>query len=155
MKIVESIMEDFDLFSTQFEMQLSSKARTLFELKAHELKFADINLYSISETQRVYSRLSSNERRQLIDSIIVGVIHDGVDGMTTAEVVEALDVPRIYQDRARWLTQVLTNHGRVSDRISNDRYTQFYKELVDIRRSWHRNGESKLVIIQTTRLEEE
>lgn len=155
MKIVESIMEGLELFSTQFEMQLLSKARTLFEIKAHELNFADINLNSISETQRVYSRLSSNERRQLIDSIIVGVIHDGVDGMTTAEVVEALDVPRIYQDRAGWLTQVLTNHGRVSDRISNDRYTQFYKELDHIRRRWHRNGESKLVIIQTTRLDEE
>jgi len=155
MKIVESIMEGFDLLSTQFEMQLSSKARKLFEIKAHELNFADINLNSISETQRVYSRLSSNERRQLIDSIIVGVIHDGVDGMTAAEVVEALNVPRIYQDRANWLTQVLTNHGRVSDRISNDRYMQFYKELVDIRRRWHRNGESKLVIIQTTRSDEE
>jgi len=155
MKIVESIMEGFELFSTQFEMQLSSKARKLFEIKAHELNFADINLNSISETQRVYSRLSSNERRQLIDSIIVGVIHDGVDGMTTAEVVEALNVPRIYQDRADWLTQVLTKNGRVSDRVSNDRYTQFYKELDHIRSRWHRNGESKLVIIQTTRLDKE
>ena len=155
MKIVDSIMEGIELFSTQFEMQLSSKARKLFNTKAHELNFADINLNSISETQRMYSRLSSNERRQLIDSIIVGVIHDGVDGMTTAEVVEALNVPRIYQDRADWLTQVLTKNGRVSDRISNDRYTQFYKELDHIRRSWHRNGESKLVIIQTTRLDEE
>ena len=155
MKIVESIMEGFDLFITQFEMQVYSKAKKLFELKAHELNFTDINLYSISETQRVYSRLSSNERRQLIDSIIVGVIHDGVDGMTTAEVVEALDVPRIYQDRTNWLTQVLINNGRVTDRASKRRYSEFYKELDDIRRRWHRNGESKLVIIQTTRLDEE
>lgn len=150
MKIVESIMEGIELLSTQFEMQLSSKARKLFEIKAHELNFADINLNSISEVQRVYSRLSSNERRQLIDSIIVGVIHDGVDGMTTAEVVEALNVPRIYQDRADWLTQVLTKNGRVSDRVSNDRYTQFYRELDNISRSSRRIGENKLVIIKTT-----
>jgi hypothetical protein len=150
MKIIDSIMESFDLFITQFEMQVYSKAKKLFEMKAHELNFSDININSISEIQRVYSRLSSKERRELIDSIIVGVIHDGVDDMTAGEVVDALNVRNIYEDRTDWLTQVLMNNGRVTDRASKLRYLEFYHELDDIRRSSRRIGENKLVIIKTT-----